>query len=858
MLNRCTARYRLLTCILPVLVALLATLPAFGQATGGLLPDPITSTDLDSYARKLELSSQQRQAVDAYHSSYLDQFEELRSSEIEDLITRVREARRGMMRLQDYDEIKKSMKDLQRMENRIRSLDEGFFGQAQTVLAEDQQAVFPRVVQQRERARYQYGGMMFGPRNAAAQVDLSELTSTMDLTPEQTAAIDTVLANYERLLTTSLRDLHQASSSSILDGLAKLEEMGFNEQTMSDRRGAMQMFDAVRTIMQEIMGKIAKQAAEIGDLNQSTLRQVSALLPDETAQDLRWKYQRRAYPEIGAQGAQVARSYEMALELDGLSDDQLAAIAAGRADFIRRDNLIADDLITLMDEDRESGGFMGFGQDEGQADRRQKTRELRESARTLRESAMEALEGLLGPEMSGSVRTRMASESSGDVQRVAVPGPGFGGPGGGGFGGPDGGAPGGPPPEPDGAEDDSSSYLFLPGPISARELKTWAGYLGIPESNQFILDSLYDDYRQEHKQWATTHLDPVRALRREMMTPRDGDGPPEPPSEDTVERMSDLRSGALEALRQLDASFLEDIALLVEPDDDAPPPLATATRLALLRDRQVYKSAAQASDLPMGGPMGRGRGDSQGEASVDLVILLFDADLDPALYADIEPYAAAWEQAATASLRSRYDETINLARSTVNMMRRFARQGGRGPRGGGGRPNFDPQAFETMREQRQRLEDSTRALTTLNRGTLDDLASILPPDVAAALRTAYLSQAYSDLLDDPSSVEPVFDTVLAMADLPAHQRSRVEELQIEYMSEYSLIADEMIQARQAASDDSEDPEDRPNWEQSAAARTQTERLRFRRNELNSKTILRLKGLLTEQQAARIPRLSAMD
>jgi len=81
--------------------ALLPAKSAMAQGTMGTVPDPISSRDLDSYADRLQLSRQQRQAVDAMHDQYRDEFEQLRQRDIEKFLSDTRGMAGGMAMLMD-------------------------------------------------------------------------------------------------------------------------------------------------------------------------------------------------------------------------------------------------------------------------------------------------------------------------------------------------------------------------------------------------------------------------------------------------------------------------------------------------------------------------------------------------------------------------------------------------------------------------------------------------------------------------------------------------------------------------------------------------------------------------------------
>ena len=340
---------------------------------------------------------------------------------------------------------------------------------------------------------------------------------------------------------------------------------------------------------------------------------------------MRWWYQRNAYPEIGSRGAEVVERHDAALQLQRISDVQRQAVGAARGDFIRKDNRLSDDMIALLDEDRTSGGFMDFGRGGGgeRGERRRKLRELRDEAETLRVAALDALKATLGPDLSETLAGKVAVSASEDQDEApgstaslhdAGFGPGHG-------GGPSwqGAQRTAPTEDSDGAD----SYLFLPGPITVRDVDVYPDRLGITEDNRVILEALYDDYREAHRQWGQDHLDPLRAHQQKLWAIDPDTNRVTSPSEEDIDRLFNMRSSALEALRTLDRGFFDNINLLITAPEGEEPQ-GRVERLRLARDRQIYRVASQSQAGGGNGrnPMMRFGGGFDGEAAVDILMLL--------------------------------------------------------------------------------------------------------------------------------------------------------------------------------------------------------------------------------------------
>ena len=70
--------HRSLVALLIVVTTLLPYSNASAQGTQGTLPKPITSRELESYAKRLVLTDQQMQALEPIHEEYREDFRQLR------------------------------------------------------------------------------------------------------------------------------------------------------------------------------------------------------------------------------------------------------------------------------------------------------------------------------------------------------------------------------------------------------------------------------------------------------------------------------------------------------------------------------------------------------------------------------------------------------------------------------------------------------------------------------------------------------------------------------------------------------------------------------------------------------------
>ena len=91
-----------------------ATTHSHAQGTSGMLPDPISSRDLEGYARRLQLDEFQRLAIDPLHEQYRAAFRQLREDDIAKLLKQTVEMRGGGFSMPQRETAERLLKRLSR------------------------------------------------------------------------------------------------------------------------------------------------------------------------------------------------------------------------------------------------------------------------------------------------------------------------------------------------------------------------------------------------------------------------------------------------------------------------------------------------------------------------------------------------------------------------------------------------------------------------------------------------------------------------------------------------------------------------------------------------------------------------
>ena len=357
------------------------------QGTSGMLPTPISSRDLDVYGDALGLTPEQRDATDAIHEQYREDFRVLREGDIEQYMQEIGGLWRGGFSSMNRETIETSIQQLDRLMTRIRLTDDILFDGIQAMLSDEQATQLARVMQTRDRQRYRAGGTrMIGFVNRAAQIDLSRLYIGLELTEQEREATDPFVLQYEGRLSAEAKALYQAATHMMLDVIDSLEEQGIN---FNDPAGMMQnprgMRDAMRTAFGESMKKPRDKATAISDLNRRSLRQISELMTAGTATTFRDRYLRRAYPEVPRTSASsTLRSYLAVLNRRDVPDPVKSDVKSATAAYRSSRQAVVEEMIDTIDKFRAAWLTMNAGQGDNPSreDHETKLNEFRERLTT--------------------------------------------------------------------------------------------------------------------------------------------------------------------------------------------------------------------------------------------------------------------------------------------------------------------------------------------------------------------------------------------------------------------------------------------------------------------------------------------
>ena len=805
-----------------VMVSLVtATSHLHAQGTSGMLPDPISSRDLEGYARRLQLDEFQRLAIDPLHEQYRTAFRQLREDDIAKLLKQTIEMTGGGFNMPQREKVERLLKDMKRTLNKIEQLDSRLFDQIDVVLTDTQRAALPRVRLARARQRYRNAAMGAGGFGSqAAGVDLSELYGRLELSDQELLDSDPLIASYERRLTPAVEKLYDATITMSMDMMDAFEAAGMTDLDMTDPESAQQMMETMQAIWQDIGDDMQKKSKAIADLNGRTLKSVRSRLSPKNARKLRYDYYSRAYPTAPKDPMSAQKRFESALRLKQLTEEQRLAVEdAARSHQVRHDR-ITDEMIKFLEERDEDRSILLPGVDEEAWQEYWKELQSFSGKWTeLNESAMESLNAQLGPELAAKINDPRA----GREMAVAEVEP--------------------------GAEETTSQdqpneqptdqFGRPVGPavaISTYELERYVDKLNLTDEQRAVVQLLHEEYRSKYAEHAKQQAQKAQEEQRALFNATRG-GQRAMASIDFQFWMQDAQDRTIKDLDVADEAFFSDLALMLGENA----PTEQLDRLRLARQRRLF--GQRPNQFAFGFP-----GTESNETSVDLSALVDDSELDAVKTDDIDALLRAYEKTITGAFRNRYEAGLVAQRRRTEAMAEMMRRQQEGDM-------EDAMAFgmeyqQMMQDIGKTVQESEEEITQLNRDTLQEITAALDERSARKFRAAYRRKAFPNIYNESNSGERHLEAASKLGKLTDDQRLAIELHRVEYQPVYEDLCNQMVEILSQSTG-------RPNFTDPGQIKDymqqqqKLEVIKFDRSELNAKARRRLRQILTPEQLMRI-------
>lgn len=811
-----------------LLLALLVAPRAAAQGTMGMLPGPISTRELDGYAKRLALSPQQRRSLDSLHDQYKQEFRVLREGEIAQFLKDMRDMDGGMMPK------RKAIEDfLQKMDaltRKIAGLDNRFFDTLQTSLTEDQLLMMPRVRMARQRGRMDNMQMMWmgGQRPA----DLSDIVFSMDLSAADRAAADPFLSQYETKLTAEMEKMYDNTHKMILGMYEALEKLGISEDSMQDPAQAEKVGQAMQQVWMDLMAKSQKQMAEMTTLGDHTQQSVNAALTPDAARDLRNRYYQLVYPEAAFALYRHDYVFAPALKRDDLTPEQRDAVIAARDEMQRKLDSILDQAIAGIKVWRESMSPFDYNQEKAEQYQKRQN-DLRVKADEARATANATLEASLGKDLLDKVgRLKTSGEEPQDEMIVTDMG---------------GGMVAAQTLEVSASDDDGSDFAwgmdqFLPPGIAESELAELGERLALTDEQRTVVQDLHQRYTESFQKLNETDIAKLQQAVAAMWQYDEESQTSRGPTADSINDTYRLRAIALDAINKTDGSFFDELELAVLTPEQA----KLLPRARSARERVVYNRG------------GYSWGYDSNEGGIDLSRLimrkrsLIPDDQRTAVLAALEKY----EQELLPLFKQRYSKSLEAQKVQELWSAEMTRAQAEGE---SNNVAMGMKYQQMMKEPQTALAQASEAVAKLNRETLAKLMDMLPAEAGHDLRGEYNRRAFPNVYNDPGAVDKQIDRARALHELNGEQTLQLGELAANYHPAYSALCDEMVKASEGenrnpylATVDADNMDDWQKREETLA------KLRFDRSELNARAASQLRTILTEDQLKAIGGLPVVD
>jgi hypothetical protein len=824
---------------LTIAVAVIAALLGFArgaiaQGTSGILPNPITTHELKGYADRLKLSDQQRQAAEAIHDQYKQDFRALRQGEIATFLKEMRSLQGNVMPKRDVMET--FMKKMDLLNGRIATLDSRMFDQMQTILTDEQMAMMPRVRMARQRARYADNQMMWMTGNRA--VDLSEVVAKLQLTDEQMQMNDPTLNQYEGRLTSSMTKLYDATTGMMMKMFDAMEEMGFAEQDMSDPENAQKFGEAMQQLWRDLTMQAVEAASSITELNQRTYKSISSTLPADKSRELRNSYYSQAFPESAFALSNETARFDEALKLEELKQEQRDALTVARNDLEKKMDRIVEETVRLIEQQRANFSPFDFNSETME----EYTRKLQEYGVKVTESrnaATELLKTTLGEDLMKKVEKAAMAQAAeggglGAMMRAAME---------------KAEASRAEATEADDASD-ASAYVddaqaiqqawtgdqFVAPPIGRSEINRYAAMLGISEEQKPLLTQIHATYLENFKKVQETEIRELTQALQSMWKFDIETQTTAAPTTDSVEATQKARRAAIDAVAKVDDSFFNDVQLALLDEGRA----QALQRVRMIRQRDCWNRGTEGM-WAFGSRVGENRIDLSSFLHKQPVVDVDRAVLDQDIW--------AYEQAATPGFGARFDASLAMQHAQDLWQVEMSQS-----RDDGENNQFKlaTRYQEILGNASKNVSEAGNSIVKLNREWLAKIIAKLPSETAVKVQDAYNRAAFPNVYNDQLSLDHHLNEAAKLPDVGPEQQRRLNDLAAEYRPAYAHLCTQMTDvASELVAPTFVPGDDQESWKRWQERQESLANLRFDRDELCLRTMNHLKAILSEDQLRRI-------
>ena len=822
-------RCGLLSPLLLVLVALVATPRSFGQGTDGMIPDPMGIREARSILERYAvLQKVQWPIVERIHDEYLAAYTALRDGPVQrflDDMASVNAASTGQM--PEHKAIKRMFDEGVRINRRIAAVDDAFFQKLISQLAESQVPGILRAKTARRRTRNSSGQFSLMVASGTRPVD--EAYWELDLPPETRAMIDPDLLTYENAMATLTAKRLEEASRSILNMTETFVEAGYGDITSEDMQDPEKMQEfmvVVQEAMATSMAKLAEVQTAIDDRNLSFARRLRQSLSLEDGHKLmrRWVATGALIGLTGGDQDLIPSIVARSVKGGELSDSQTEALEATLQNWRRRDIARLDELaeatnaLTML---AYTGGMMD---PEGMGGAYEGLMEINEARRKADERVLEQIKAIIGPDQYELIATA-AKGSSGqpsdgvfaDSNGVMV------------ISGATGGA---------GISTSTSSFIagpsgdVVPDALPQSALSLVAELLALSQTEHDIVKAIHAAYLEN---WKRQVDEPAQAAQRISQWTMDEDSDaPQYDAEALAKKWNGL-GVAMARSKTLDDTFFDDIGAILSDD-------GRADRLLAARQYRAFQRIENS-----------GGGGSMFTSATSLrvpnpYLLATELDLEDEtrslLIERLVASHAALGPAIDGLEEQQFRSAKKIAESERSMFAMTDAHAGDGDAVASVGIDFEA----TIGSEQKQRRDVVRRAAIVRRVMAGELTRDLDELIQLELLVVLLDQ----MAGTKNSGLDTAQRIRRMQDLTKAQSAALESVLRDHLTADSVLAVELLDLY------GEEPKEAGDFQSSMqfqmAQQGKIKRVTFRRTELEVRLLDRIGAILTPVQRARIPAL----
>ena len=804
--------------ITAVLFTLFSLSGAHGQATFGTASDPITGAMLERWFSEMDLSQPQRQAVDQLHAVYLEEFEDVRGDEIEDVA-----GRGGIFgAIFGGGDVNAMFRDIDQLRDEIEDVDENFIEQIRPLLSANQVPTLDRVAARRDRVRRAGGPLaLLRFANPAGLADLSALVPVSRLSDP---TVGPILNQYETELADRFERLERAAKTAFntfADTMADLRE------STDDRRA---MFQEMQTVMADASLPVVRQATSISGLHREALPQLESALGQDAGDELRAGWLDACYQEVAREENRVRRRFLSALQLSDLDAETRSLVEATWADWREQLRSAARPMLDAVDATRAEASLMSFGRGRGGGGIPDTLEEKQEE---IAERAIEELTMLIGEARYEKIngRNQKADGRRRGGQRMQAPEPK---------------ATlkvkAGPTPMTllfDMAIPAEGPDGFLAGPMDLSALVDGIRFVRpVADEDTFnTVRTFHESYQLDWNAEVTEELKQIVETRATQWN-WDRERGLEGPSASEIGELSDGRRTLAEVQSRLDNDLFDLLnAVVVETDDER-------TRFAVLRGiRNRQRLAARGLtasgtdrilsglDLPKANPS-------------DAIAMLVVRQPESAAMAE-----ATFGEELTNTFQRRWESKLEAVdagqRAIANVLTEVGDPADRRVW-----ESIGSALNEVSRTKVSDLREYDETVREQNEDIIRSVTKSMAPEAAESLRRDLAKLTRPEVWIDKDSPEPALLRASSLKDLSPGVREQVADLLETWRNVWSPTSLEMSDAMDRH--ESEGPaEGRSGWVRRMEQQRELDTIRFRRTEANQRALRGLRDLLTPMQLSEV-------